>query len=110
MEHCNGLPTPTKVESPPGTDVNGAEANRDWPNSYSSFISMLLYLASNTGPYIPFDFHQFSRFTQNNKAPHKTSMKMIFHYLQVTQYNGIMFNPSKKLVVNCYADTDFAGL
>ena len=29
MEHCNGLPTPTKVEAPLGTDVNGYEAKRD---------------------------------------------------------------------------------
>ena len=32
MEDCNGLPTPTKVEAPLGTDVNGSEAKRDWPN------------------------------------------------------------------------------
>ena len=25
MEHCNGLPTPTKFEAPLGTDVNGSE-------------------------------------------------------------------------------------
>ena len=28
MKHCNGLPTPTKVEAPLVTDVNGSEANR----------------------------------------------------------------------------------
>ena len=32
MEECNGLPTPTKVEAPLGTDANGSEAKRDWPN------------------------------------------------------------------------------
>ena len=46
MEDCNGLPTPTKVEAPPGTDVNGYEVNRYWPNSYASVIGMILYLAS----------------------------------------------------------------
>ena len=29
MEDCIGLPTPTKVEAPLGTDVNGSEAKRD---------------------------------------------------------------------------------
>ena len=29
MEHYNGLPTPTKVEAPLGTEVNGSEANID---------------------------------------------------------------------------------
>ena len=46
MEHFNGLPTPTKVEAPLGTYLNGYEANRDWPNSYASVIGMMLYLAS----------------------------------------------------------------
>ena len=32
MEDCNRLPTPTKFEAPLGTDVNGSEAKRDWPN------------------------------------------------------------------------------
>ena len=50
MEYCNGFPTPTKVEAPLGTDINVSEAKRDWPNSYASFIGMLLYLASNTRP------------------------------------------------------------
>ena len=44
MEHCNGLPTPTKIEAPLGTDVNGSEAKRDCTNSYASFIGMMLYL------------------------------------------------------------------
>ena len=29
MEHYNGLPTPTKVEAPLGTDVNSTKARRD---------------------------------------------------------------------------------
>ena len=29
IEHCDGFPTPTKVEEPLGTDVNGTEAKRD---------------------------------------------------------------------------------
>ena len=28
MEDCNGFTTPTKVEAPLGTDVNGSEAKR----------------------------------------------------------------------------------
>ena len=38
MEHFNGLQTPTKVEVTLGTDTNGSEAKRDWPNSYASVI------------------------------------------------------------------------
>ena len=57
MEHCNGLPTPTNVEEPLGTDVNGSEAKRDWTNSYASIVRMVLYLTSNTRPNISFNAH-----------------------------------------------------
>ena len=110
MEDCNRLPTPTKVEAPLGIDVNGYEAKRDWPNSYTSVIGMMLYLASNTRPDISFAVNQCSRFTHNTRVPHKTAVKRICRYLQGTKDNGLVFNPSKKLVVYCCADTDFAGL
>ena len=45
MEHYNGFSTSTKVDATLGIDVNGSEANRDWPNSYASVIGMMLYLA-----------------------------------------------------------------
>ena len=110
VEHCNGLPTPTNVEAPLGTDVNGSEAKRDWPNSYASVIGMMLYLASNTRPDISFAVHQCARFTHNTKVSHETAVKRICRYLQGIKYNGLVFNPSKKLDVDCYADTDFAGI
>ena len=37
-------------------------------------------------------------------------MKRICRYLQGTKDSGRVFNPSKKLGVDCYADADFAGL
>ena len=77
MEHCNGLPTPTKVEAPLGTDKNGFKAKRDWPNSYASVIGMKLYLASNTRPDISFAFHQCARFTHNTKVSHETAVNRI---------------------------------
>ena len=42
MEHCNGLPTPTNTKAHHGTDMNGSEAKRDWPNFYGSVIGMML--------------------------------------------------------------------
>ena len=65
MEHCNGLTTPTKVEAPLGTNINGSEDKRDWTNSNASVIGMMLYLASNIRPDISFSIHQYSRFTHN---------------------------------------------
>ena len=68
MEHCNVLLTPTKVEAPLGTVANGSESKRYWHKSYASVIGMVLYLASNTRPYISFSVHQCARFTNNTKA------------------------------------------
>ena len=71
---------------------------------------MMLYLASNTRPDISFAVHQCGRFTHNTKASNETAVKRICRYLQGINYNGIEFNPSKKLAVDCYANADFAGL
>ena len=109
IEHCNRLPTPTKVEAPLGTDANGSEPNRYWPKSYNYVIGIIFYLASNTRSDISFAVYQCARFTHNTKASHETSVNRICSYLQGTKDNVIVFNPSKKLVVDCYADKDFSG-
>ena len=81
MEDCNGSPTPTKVEAPLGTYVNGSEAKIYWPSSYDYVIGMMLYLASNTRPDISFAVHQCDRFTHNTKESHDTAVKRICRYL-----------------------------
>ena len=65
---------------------------------------MMLYLESNTRPDISFSVHQCA------KVSHKTAVKRICRYLQGIKDNGIEFNPSKKMVVDYYADANFAGL
>ena len=70
----------------------------------------MLYLASSTIPDISFAVHQCAQFTHNTKASHNTAVKRICRYLQGTKENSLVFNQSKKLVVDCYADADFAGL
>ena len=70
----------------------------------------MLYLASNTRPDISFAVHQCAQFTHNTKVSHETAVKRICRYLQGKKDNGLVFNPSKKLVVDCYAYADFAGL
>ena len=100
MKHYNGLPTPTKVEAPLGTEANGSEAKRYWPNLYASVIEIILYLVSNTIPDISFAVHQCFQFTHNTKISQETAVKRICRYLQVTKDNGLVFNPSKKMVVD----------
>ena len=38
------------------------------------------------------------------------ALKRICWYLKVTMDKGLVFNPSKKLVVDCYDDGYFVGL
>ena len=64
----------------------------------------MTYLASNTRTYISFSIHLCAQFTHNTKASHKTAVKRICRYFQGTEYNGLVFNPSKKLVVGFYDD------
>ena len=71
---------------------------------------MMLYLGSNTRPDIYFAVHQCFRFTPNTKASHDKAVKRICQYLQGTKDSDLMFNPSKKIVVDFYSDADFAGL
>ena len=110
MDNCNGFPTLTNIEAPLGTDANGSEAKRDWPNSDASVIGIMLYLASNTRTYISFPVHQCAQFIHNTKASHKTAVKRICRYRQGAKEDVLVFNPSKKLVVDCYDNADFAGL
>ena len=110
MEYCNGLTTPTKVEGTYGIYENGYDAKRYWSNTYTSVIGMMLYLESNTKPDIYFDVHQCPQFIHKTKAYPDIAVKSICRYLKSIKDKGLVFNTTKKLVVDCYPDADFAGL
>ena len=67
-------------------------------------------MASNKRPDITFAVHQCAQFTHKTKASHEMAMNIKCHYLQGRNENILVFNPSKKLVVYCYADAIFVGL
>ena len=71
---------------------------------------MILYLSSNKRTDISFDVHQCAQFTNNTKASHKTAVMMTCRYLHGTNNNGLVFNLSKKMVVDFYTSADFAEL
>ena len=85
MDHCNGFPTPTKVDAPLGSDANVSEAKRDWPKSYASVIGMMFYLESNTRTDISFAVKQCSRFIHNTNASQYIYVKRVCWYLQGTK-------------------------
>ena len=65
MEHFNGFPKLTKVESNLGTYENGTEVKRYCPNSYSSVIVMMFYLTSKTIKDFSFSFNTCACFIHN---------------------------------------------
>ena len=110
MDNCNGFTKTTNVYAPIVADDNVTESKRYFTNSYASVIGMMFYLESNTITYIYFAVNQCARFTHNTKESHEMAMKMICRYIQVPKYKGMVFNPYNKMVVDRYADADFAGI
>ena len=68
-----------------------------------------MYLTQSTRPDIQFAVHQCARFSEDPKKSHKIAAKRIVRYLHGTRDKGITLRPNKKLGLECYVDTDFAG-
>ena len=110
LEDCNSDKTPASTTAL-GSDVDGEL----WIDSeehfeYASAVRMLMYLSTNTRPDIAFAVNQCARFTHAPRKSHAKAVKRIVRYLQGTNTKGIIFTPTKELVVDCYVDADFAGL
>ena len=103
-----------KVRSAPASsspllkDENGPPRKEDW--NYASVVGMLLYLSSNSRPDITFAVHQAARFTHCPKASHEVALKRIGRYLKHTRNRGLVVKPKKDLLLEMFADADFAGL
>jgi hypothetical protein len=89
-------------------DSNGTPA--DGIINYASVVGMLLYLSGHTRPDIAFAVHQCARYTFNPTERHVNALKRIGRYLKGTSDKGLIMRPSKHLHVDCYPDSDFAGL
>ena len=107
LEDCNGCHTPVTAGSM-GIDEKGENFDDNW--EYASIIGMLLYLANNTRPDIAYGVHQAARFTHNPKNSHAAGVKRIIRYLKQTRTKGLFLKPSSTYTVDCYVDSDFAGL
>ena len=77
IEYCKSRPTTTDVLAPLGTDSLGKESRLqdEWKDSL--VIDMLMYMASNSRPYIFFAVHQCERFTHNFKQFHEKAVLRI---------------------------------
>ena len=107
MVDANSVKTPALTMGL-GADVGGAPRKESW--SYPSVVGMLLYLAGNTRPDIAFAVHQCARFSHRPMKCHEDAVKRIVRYLIGTKEKGLLFAPRKDIVLEAYADADFAGL
>ena len=71
---------------------------------------MMLYLAFKKILGISFNVHQCDRFTHKTKESHDADVKRICQHLQGTNGKGLVFNPSNKMLVDCYIDEYFSRL
>jgi len=107
LVHGYSSPTPATRE-PLGTDSNGLPARESW--NYRSVVGMLLYLSTNSRPDIAFAVHQCARFSHCPRASHEVALKKICRYLCGTLNEGIIFTPTSEFKIDCFVDSDFAGL
>ena len=107
MVDANSAKTPAQT-TPLGQDTEGAIFQESW--EYASVVGMLMYLANNTRPDIAYATHQCARFTHKPRASHALAIKRIVRYLIGTKDKGLILEPSKDIMVDCYVDADFAGL
>jgi hypothetical protein len=107
MTDCNPAWTPALTVAL-GSDVDGTPMSEDW--DYPQVIGKLLYLCG-TRPDIQFAVSQVARFTHSPKQSHAQAVKLICRYIKATRTKGLILRPvTDELTVDCFADSDFAGL
>ena len=94
--------------TPLGKDEDKPPRKEQW--SYASVVGMMLYLSSNSRPDIAFAVNQCARFTHCANSQHEIAIKRIGRYLKSTRDFGLLMKPKKDLMLELYADADFAGL
>ena len=107
MEDCNTKETPA-MKTPLCTDAGGEPFNEKW--EYARVVGMLLYVSSHSRPDIQYAVHSCARFTHCPRKSHGDAIKRICRYLQGTKNKGLQFRPSDEMRLDCYVDSDFAGL
>jgi hypothetical protein len=78
--------------------------------NYASVISMLLYLTGHCRLDCSFATNQCAPYTFAPTCKHENALIKIGCYLKGTIDNGLILSPSDTLHIECYPDSDFAGL
>ena len=107
MSECNPNKMPTTKECL-GSDPEGKPMDDSW--NYHSIVGMMLYLSTNSLPDILFAVSQVEQFSHSPKQSHIFVVKTIIRYLSGTKKQGTIFKLPQNITLDCYVDTDFAGL
>ena len=107
LEDATATKTPAEYGALPKDEL-GESCNGDF--NYASIVGMLLYLQGHSRPDIAFSVSQCARYTFSPKLSHEIALKRIGRYLNETRTKGLIMRPSKTIQVDCYVDSDFAGL
>jgi hypothetical protein len=106
MNNANPKDTPATDVLTKSLDQPAFSANYN----YRSVVGMMLYLANTSRPDIAFAVNQCARFGTNPREPHHKAIKRIVGYLIKTRDEGMRIRPTGKNTIDCYVDSDFAGL
>ena len=89
------------------------DENGDPPNglyNYASVIGMLQYLQGHSRPDITYAVSSAARFVHSPRRSHEIGLERIGQYLKGTVNEGLIMRPSGRFDIDCYVDSDFAGL
>eukprot|EP00957_Ditylum_brightwellii_P090031 6856690-Ditylum_brightwellii.AAC.1 len=107
-DNSNSCHAPAKVLTL-GKDLKGKLGNEAF--NYLRVIGMMLYLSSHSRPNIQFAVSQCAHFSNNTRASHEKALKWIGQCPKGTQDKGLVIScASEGFNVDCYVDSDFAGL
>ena len=106
MELCIANKAPTS-QTALGSDPEGSPIKETW--KYSSVVECFFIYLPTEDQILPLQSPK-----QLGSTPIQSSLsisfKMIIRYLSATSDKGIIFTPTTDFKVDCYVDTDFAGL
>ena len=106
-KYSTSCDTPAE-KAPLPRDVDGPPASGTL--NYASIIGMLLYLTGHSRLDCSFATNQCARYTFAPTRKHENALIQIGRYLTGTIDKGLILSPSETLHIDCYPDSDFAGL
>ena len=101
-------PVHTPATKPLPMDKEGDPPNGNF--NYASVVGMLQYLQAHSRPDLTMAVSQCARYVHSPKRSHEQALERIGRYLLATQDKGLIYSPSEEFRVDCYVDSDFAGL